>query len=157
MKKFFFTPVFLFFIHHLSAQDLKLIEHSIHLNNKTSFDLKIPKGYNISVAVEGLARPRFFAISPDRRLFITDMHDRSDNKKGRVLILESWNEKERRFSKITTYLDNLHNPNQVAFYERNNEQYIYVAETGKLSHYKYKAGDNKPSSEAKIIARFPDY
>ena len=58
------------------------------------------------------------------------MYNRTDNKKGRVLILDKWNEKERRFENVITYLDNLHNPNQVAFYIDDNEQYIYVAETG---------------------------
>jgi glucose/arabinose dehydrogenase len=85
------------------------------------------------------------------------MHDRSDNKKGRVLILENWNDKETRFEKVTTYLEELHNPNQVAFYSAGNENFIYIAETGKLSYYKYTAGDNKPLSPATVIATFPDY
>jgi glucose/arabinose dehydrogenase len=140
------------------GQQLKLEEHAIRLKKHLSFRLKIPKGYNISVAAEGLARPRFFTASPDGRLFVTDMYDRSDNKKGRVLILDKWNDKEKRFENVITYLDNLHNPNQVAFcIDNNSEQYIYVAETGKLSYYKYNAGDNKPPLPGKIIATFPDY
>ena len=140
-----------------SQAPLKLKEHSIQLKNKLSFDLRIPESYNISVATEGLERPRFFAKSPDGRLFVTDMHNRSDNKLGRVIILENWNNKERKFEKITTYLDSLHNPNQVAFYTVNNVHYLYVAETGKLSYYTYKPGDIKPSSSPTVIATFPDY
>src|SRR5882724_5917217 len=112
MKRFFLLFAF---INSLHAQPLKLVEHSIHLKNKLSFTLKIPSGYKISVAAEGLRRPRFFAVSPDGKLFVTDLYDRSDNKKGRVLILENWNENEKKFDKATTYLSGLHNPNQVAF------------------------------------------
>jgi len=81
MKRIFFPVIFIFFVHHLPAQALKLVEHKVQLKKKLAFRLKIPQGYNISVAAEGLERPRFFAISPDGRLFITDMHDRSDNKR----------------------------------------------------------------------------
>jgi glucose/arabinose dehydrogenase len=154
MKRFFF---FFAFINYLHAQPLKLIDHSIQLKNKLSFNLKIPEGYNISVAIEGLSRPRFFALSPDGRLFVTELHDRTDNKKGRVLILENWNENQKRFENVITYLDQLHNPNQVAFYTKNGQHYIYVAETEKLSSFVYQTGDSKPSSPGKVIATFPDY
>lgn len=140
-----------------SQSSLKLKTQTIQLQNKTSFDLRIPVGYKIAVATQGLERPRFFAKSPDGRLFITDMHNRSDNKLGRILILENWNDKEMKFEKVTTYLDKLHNPNQVAFYTINNIHYVYVAETGKLSYYVYQAGDTKPTSAATVIANFPDY
>jgi glucose/arabinose dehydrogenase len=136
---------------------LKLVEQPISLSNKISFKLKIPAGYKIYAAAEGLERPRFFAKSPDGRLFVTDMHDRSDNKKGRVLILENWNDTAKRFTKVTVYLDNLHNPNQVAFYSINGQWRIYVAQTGKLSYYTYIPGSAKPIGEPKVIATFPDY
>jgi glucose/arabinose dehydrogenase len=149
--------VFAAFLFCCAQRPLKLTDQSIILKNKLSFILKVPAGYHISVAAEGLNRPRFFTKSPDGRLFITDMYDRTDNKKGKVLILEGWNNNTRKFETITTYLDNQHNPNQVAFYTVKGQQYIYVAETGKLSYYKYQAGDNKPSSSPTAIATFPDY
>ncbi|MBL7733591.1 MAG: hypothetical protein JNM88_20645, partial [Chitinophagaceae bacterium] len=157
MKKLPFFLFVLFSIHLHAQKPVRLISKTVTLKNALSFSLKIPAGYNISVAAEGLKRPRFFAISPDGRLFITDMYDRTDNKKGKVLVLENWNNTTRQFEKTTTYLDNLHNPNQVAFYTAGGKKYIYVAETGKLSYYLYNNGDNKPSSPATTIASFPDY
>lgn len=136
---------------------VQLTEQPIQLKNKLFFSLQVPRGYKLTVAAEGLNRPRFFCKSPDGRLFVTDMYDRSDNKKGRILILENWNDSLRRFEKITTYLENLHNPNQVAFYRAGNNQYIYIAETGKLSYFPYTNGDNQPSRPATVIASFPDY
>lgn len=140
-----------------AQQPLKLTEQSVVLKNNLRFTLKVPAGYHISVAAEGLNRPRFFTKSPDGRLFITDMYDRSDNKKGKVLILENWNSRSKEFEKVTTYLDNQHNPNQVAFYTSGGQHYIYVAETGKLSYYRYTPGDNKPTSPPVVVATFPDY
>ncbi|MEO8403623.1 MAG: PQQ-dependent sugar dehydrogenase [Chitinophagaceae bacterium] len=154
-----FILLFFFSIYQLSFSQTtpKLVDQSIQLNDHLSFDLKVPQGYRIGIAVKGLDRPRFFTKSPDGRLFITDMRNRSDNKIGKVLILQNWNSKEKKFDLVTTFLENLHNPNQVAFYAIGNDYYIYVAETGKLSRYKYTPGSNQPSSAPVIIATFPDY
>ena len=149
--------LFAFIFSGQSQSSLKLVKQEVKLKNKTAFSLQIPEGYQIAVAAEGLNRPRFFCISPDGRLFITDMFDRSDNKKGRVLILENWSDSSKTFQKITTYKDGLHNPNQIAFYTNNGEHYLYIAETGKLSYYRYSNGDLKPSSAPVTIASFPDY
>jgi glucose/arabinose dehydrogenase len=154
---FLLFPLFIISLLTFSQARFKFVEQAIQLKNGLSFNLKVPEGYGISIAAEGLERPRFFAKSTDGRIFITDMHDRSDNKKGRILILENWNDKEKRFEKVTPFLTGLHNPNQVAFYSVNSQQYIYVAETDKLSYYKYAAGDTLPSSPATVIATFPDY
>ena len=136
MRRPCLTILFLIaFLIGFSQASIKFKKQLIQLKNKPSFNLSIPGSYNISVAAQGLERPRFFAKSPDGRLFVTDMHDRSDNKLGKVLILENWDPKEKKFQTITTYLDGLHNPNQVAFYCVNDVNYIYVSETGKLSYY----------------------
>jgi glucose/arabinose dehydrogenase len=140
-----------------SQSPIKLTDQPIQLAGNTRFTLKVLSPYKIRVACEGLKRPRFFAKSPDGRLFVTDMYDRTDNKKGKIYILEGWNSATMTFDKVTTYMENLHNPNQVAFYTINGEHFIYVAETGKLTYYSYKAGDKQPSSPGKPIATFPDY
>ncbi|MCD2424304.1 PQQ-dependent sugar dehydrogenase [Niabella pedocola] len=145
-------PVVLF-----SQQPMLRTTQTIELKKGRPFPLKIPVGYQIYVAAQGLERPRFFSRSPEGRLFVTDMHDRSDNKKGRVLILEQWDEKKKSFGKITTFLNGLHNPNQVAFYTSGGQTYIYIAETGKLSYYKYTPGDSVASGKPVVIATFPDY
>ncbi|MEJ7625593.1 MAG: PQQ-dependent sugar dehydrogenase [Ferruginibacter sp.] len=125
----------------------------VDLAKGISFTLNFPVGYNLSVAAEGLKRLRFLAVSPDGRLFATDMYDKSDNKKGRVLIFENWNDSNKKFTKIITYLDGLHNPNQVQFYKG----HLYVAETGKLSRYAYRPGDSSPRSAPEMLATFPDF
>jgi glucose/arabinose dehydrogenase len=140
-----------------SQKDLRLTEKAIKLKNGFSFNLKIPAGYKISIACEGLERPRFFAKSPDDKLFITDMHDKNDNSKGKVYILEGWNDSTKKFDKLITYMEGLRNPNQVDFYIKEKQAYIFIAETHQLSYYPYNSGDKKPSGNATVVATFPDY
>jgi glucose/arabinose dehydrogenase len=148
------TFIFLF---SFAQSPLRLIEQKIQLKNKLQFTLKIPASYKIAIAAEGLNRPRFFAKSPDGRLFVTDMFDKSDNKQGSICILENWNNTLKRFDKMTTYMKGLHNPNQVGFYMINNQWFIFIAETHQLTYYKYNFADNRPTGTATVIATFPDY
>jgi glucose/arabinose dehydrogenase len=157
MKLKFLFLILLFTSQSFSQTTLKLVDHPIKLKKNLSFKLKLPEGYKIAIAAEGLDRPRFFTKSPDGRLFVTDMYDRSDNTKGKIYILENWNDSTKRFEKITTFMEYLRNPNQVAFHQINNQWYIYIAETHQLTYYKYNTGDNKPTGITNTIASFPAY
>ena len=134
-------------------QPVALKPVSIRLTKGDSFNLFIPEGYNISIAAEGLQRLRFLSMSPDGRLFATDMYDRSDNHKGRVLVFENWNDSVKKFEKQVSYLTGLHNPNQVAFYNG----YIYVAETDRINRYAYMPGKEKPADTGQLIMKLPAY
>jgi glucose/arabinose dehydrogenase len=139
------------------ATPLALFTQPVKLKKGLSFNLNVPKDYHVSVAYEGLNRLRFLSLAPDGRLFATDMFNRSDNKKGKVLIFEDWDELSKSFKTVKTYISNLHNGNQVAFAKDKGKDYIYVSETGKLTRYEYKAGDNAPRGKGQVIATFPDY
>ena len=134
-----------------------LAPHSIHLKKGVELRLNIPEGYNISVAYEGLNRLRFLRLSPDGRLFATDMYDVSDNKNGKVYIFEGWDDTTHRFTKIHTWLSGLHNPNQLAFYHYQDRDLIYIAETQRLGYYTYHAGDTIATGPYTQVAAFPDY
>src|SRR5688500_10226074 len=77
---------------------------SINLKSGPAFSLTLPEEYSIQPAVEGLKRIRFMAWSPDRRLFLTDMFDLSDNTKGKIYIFDEFNEETGTFATSTTYL-----------------------------------------------------
>ncbi|MEJ7616584.1 MAG: hypothetical protein WKF30_06360 [Pyrinomonadaceae bacterium] len=74
---------------------------TIKLANGKQFELNVHSGYKINVAAEGLKRARFMALSPDNRLFVTDMHNRTDNRRGIVYVLDEFNQQTKRFEKIT--------------------------------------------------------
>ena len=98
------------------------------------------------------------AKSPDGRIFVTDMFNRTDNQKGAVYILDGFNAGSGKFNKVTAYLTNLRNPNSIAFYtDQKGEHWLYLALTDRLVRYRYGQGDVAPSAAPEVIATFPDY
>lgn len=136
----------------------KLAPQKISLKNGKTFSLNLPAGYEIIPAAEGLKRVRFFAKAPDGRIFVTDLHDLTDNKKGAVYILDDFDAQSGKFGKIIPYMTGLRNPNSVQFYtDANGQDWIYLAETDKLTRRKFTAGETKPGdSTPQTLATFPD-
>jgi glucose/arabinose dehydrogenase len=124
-----------------------------------SITLTLPDAFEINLAATGLKRVRFFARSPDGRVFVTDMHDLSDNRQGSVFILEGWDEATHRFTRLTRYLDHLRNPNNLAFWTdpATEQSWLYVPLTDKLVRFKYRPGDEAPSTRPETLISFPDY
>jgi glucose/arabinose dehydrogenase len=142
----------------LTANAQRLKPHPISLANGKSFVLNLPPGYEISIAAQGLKRVRFMTLSPDNRVFVTDMYNKTDNSRGAVYILDQFDPNTRQFKKLTKYMSGLRNPNSVAFYtDPNGTNWFYLALTDRLVRYRYEAGKDAPSGEPQVLARFPDY
>jgi glucose/arabinose dehydrogenase len=137
----------------------KLTPHTVHLADGRALTLNLPDSFTINIAAQGLRRARFFAVSPDGRVFVTDMYNRADNSLGRVYILDGWNAATHSFARTLTYLDHLRNPNNLAFYTdpATHQSWLYLPVTDRLLRYKYSAGDNKPEGSPELLARYPDY
>jgi glucose/arabinose dehydrogenase len=136
----------------------KLTPHHVTLANGRSFDLNLPAGFEIAVAVQGLKRVRFMARSPDNRIFVTDMFNLTDNRRGVVYILDEFDPQTRQFKKLTKYLSGLRNPNSVTFYtDPYGTNWFYLALTDRLMRYRYEAGKDAPAGEPQVLATFPDY
>ena len=133
--------------------------HTLTYAQDKQITLQLPEAFDINIAASGLRRVRFFAKSPDGRIFVTGMHDISDNRLGSVFILDGWDEKTRRFTQVIHYLDHLRNPNNLAFWTdpATKQSWLYLPLTDKLVRYKYNAGDQAPSSAPETLIRFPDY
>jgi len=136
----------------------RLIPHRITLANGKSFTLNLHEGFAINVAAQGLKRVRFMAKSTDDRIFVTDMYNLTDNKRGAVYILDEFDQATKRFKRVIPYLTGLRNPNSVAFYkDSKGTDWFYLALTDRLLRYRYEAGANKPTSQPEVLATFPDY
>jgi glucose/arabinose dehydrogenase len=130
----------------------------VSLADGRTFNLNLPEGFRLSVAAEGLKRVRFMALSPDGRVFVTDMHDLTDNRKGAVYVLDGFDHARKRFLKVTPYLTRLRNPNSVAFHaDEGGRDWFYLALTDRLVRYRYAAGADGPPGEPQVLATFPDY
>jgi glucose/arabinose dehydrogenase len=131
----------------------------INLKSGKSFTLNLASDFEIIPALEGLKRVRFFARSPDGRIFVTDMLNLADNSKGTVYILDGWNAQTGKFAKAIPYMTNLRNPNSVQFYtDEAGQEWFYLAETHQLTRRKYTRGELKPAdTKPQVLATFPDY
>jgi glucose/arabinose dehydrogenase len=146
------------FVNTAAAQSGVLTPQRITLANGKSFNLSLAAGFDIAVAAQGLKRVRFMALSPDNRLFVTDMYNLTDNKRGVVYILDEFDPTTKRFRKVTQFMTGLRNPNTVAFYrDAEGTDWFYLALTDRLVRYRYEHGSTKPSGEPQVLATFPDY
>jgi glucose/arabinose dehydrogenase len=142
----------------VGSRPLQLTPHQVVLSKSKKFNLYLPRGFEITVAAQGLKRARFMAKSPDNRIFVTDMYNRTDNQKGAVYVLDGFDADKGKFSKVTPYLTNLRNPNSIAFYtDQSGSHWFYLALTDRLLRYKYTPGEAAPSSLPEVLATFPDY
>ncbi len=137
----------------------RLVPQKITLKNGKSFNLNLASDLEIIPAAEGLKRVRFFAKAPDGRIFVTDMYNLADNKRGTIYILDGFDSKTGKFAAVKNYLTGLHNPNSVQFYrDTNGQDWLYIAETGRLTRRKFKNGEEQPSDTSpQTLATFPDY
>lgn len=141
-----------------AGQALTLKPHRVTLSRGRSFELSVPENFAVRVAAQGLRRPRFMALSPDGRLFVTDMHNMADNERGAVYVLEQFDPAAGRFAKVTPFLTRLRNPNSLAFFkDREGSVWLYLALTDRLLRYRFEAGDDAPKHPPQTIATFPDY
>jgi glucose/arabinose dehydrogenase len=133
--------------------------HTLNYAPGKSITLSLPSELDIHVAATGLKRVRFFAQAPDGRIFATGMYNLADNTRGTVYILEGWDAKAQRFTKVTHYLDGLRNPNNLAFWTdpASRQTWLYLPLTDKLVRYRYNSGDERPSGPEEVLTRYPDY
>lgn len=142
----------------VTDRPLKLRPHTIAIAGTTPFALNVPEGFDISVAIGGLKRVRFMAQAPDGRWFATDMHDRTDNSKGIVYLLDGFDAERGTFARAVSYLASLRNPNSIAFHtDRAGTPWMYLALTDCLLRYRYTTGTNAPGAAPDTLARFPAY
>ncbi|MEO8869582.1 MAG: hypothetical protein ABI357_01985, partial [Granulicella sp.] len=158
MLKLRILPSLLVAITLAASAQTALKPHVLHLAHGKTMTLSLPSGFDIDVAAQGMRRVRFMAKSPDGRIFATDMYSLADNNDGAIYILSGWNSATHTFASRTTYLKGLRNPNNVAFYtDPAGQSWLYTALTDRLLRYKYKAGDNAPTTAPEVLAHYPDY
>ena len=143
----------------VAAPPAPLVPHKLAYAPGASITLNLPPSLDIDVAATGLHRVRFLAQAPDGRIFATGMWNLADNTRGAVFILGGWNAETHRFSQVTTYLDHLRNPNNVAFWTdpATKQTWLYLPLTDRLERFAYHAGDAHPRGAPQVLMRFPDY
>ena len=134
-----------------------LVTKTLRTGNGRVMKLALPRGFTYSIVAEGFKRPRFFARSPDNRIFLTSLYNLADNTRGAIYILDGFDPATGRIKRVIPWKTGLRNPNSVAFMkDAAGKQWIYVALTDVLMRYPYVDGETSPSGAAQMVARFPD-
>lgn len=136
---------------------IKLVPARVHLAKGLDFTLNIPEGCELKVAAEGFERLRFMCRLPDDQLLVTDMHDLTDNKQGKVYLLSGWNADSGRYTERRVLLSGLRNPNQVLVHTDSARHYLYVATTDKLLRYPYNDPIAMDLGAPEVLDTFPSY
>ena len=112
--------------------------------------LSVPSGFHIEVFSSGLAGPRKMLVAPNGDILVTEMRG------GRVTVLHPSGDGSRAAGS-DVYLQGLKQPFGLAFYPNaQNPQWLYVAETNRVTRYAFQVGDVKPRAAAQIvIAQLP--
>ena len=105
-----------------------------------------------------MRRARFFAVSPDRRIFVTDLHSLFDTRQGAVYVLDGLDPEKGAKVRAAPFTTGLRNPNSVAFHtDDEGRHWFYMALTDRLVRYRYEPGDTAPRGAPATLATFPDY
>jgi len=107
--------------------------------------LALPPGFQIEPFATGLAGPRKMLIAPNGDILVTEISG------GRVTVIHPTPD-GRHAGGTDVYLRGLRQPFGLAFYPNaQNPQWLYVAETNRVTRYAYQAGDVKPRGETQIV------
>jgi glucose/arabinose dehydrogenase/cytochrome c2 len=110
-----------------------------------SATLALPPGFQIEPFATGLAGPRKMLIAPNGDILVTEISG------GRVTVLHPTPD-GRHAGGTDVYLKGLRQPFGLAFYPNaQNPQWLYVAETNRVTRYAFQVGDVKPRGETQIV------
>ncbi len=140
------------------AQTDTLQRHRLATASGRGFTLNLLPGFGVRIVAEGMRRARFFAASPDRRIFVTDLHSLFDTRQGSVHVLDGFDPGKGEKVRAVPFATGLRNPNSVAFHtDVEGRHWFYMALTDRLVRYRYEPGDTAPSGAPATLATFPDH
>ena len=107
--------------------------------------LSLPPGFHIDAFAEGLTGPRKMLVAANGDILVTEM------RAGRVTVLHPSSDGTRA-ARTDVLLQGLKLPFGLAFYPNaQNPEWLYVAETNRVTRYAYQVGDVKPRGAAQIV------
>jgi len=100
--------------------------------------LALPPGFHIDTFAAGLKGPRKMLVSPNGDVLV------SETRGGRISVLHPTHDGTRA-ARADVYVQGLRQPFGLAFYPNaEHPQWLYVAETNRVTRYAYRPGDVKP-------------
>jgi glucose/arabinose dehydrogenase len=112
--------------------------------------LAVPIGFHVEPFAKDLQGPRKMLVAANGDIFVTEISG------GRVSVLHPTPDSSHA-ANVDVYLQGLKQPFGLAFYPNpQNPQWLYVAETNRVTRYAFQVGDVKPRGAAQVvIAQLP--
>jgi glucose/arabinose dehydrogenase len=110
--------------------------------------LTVPNGFEVSLYALLDNSPRMLAYSPDGQLFVTE------TDAGKVVVIKDNN---GIGSDSVIFSEGLDRPHGLAFYKdpADNQTYLYVAETGKVSRFTYSPNQQHATNRKVLVNNIP--
>jgi glucose/arabinose dehydrogenase/cytochrome c2 len=107
--------------------------------------LALPPGFHVEPFAANLKGPRKMLAAANGDIFV------SETVGGRISVLHPTADGARAAS-TDVYLQGLKQPFGLAFYPNaDHPQWLYVAETNRVTRYAFRVGDVKPSAKAEVV------
>jgi len=107
--------------------------------------ISVPPGFHVDTFISSLTGPRKMLVESNGDILVTEM------RAGRVTVLHPSPDGSRAAA-TDVYLQGLSLPFGLAFYPNaQNPQWLYVAETNRVTRYAFQVGDVKPRGAAQIV------
>jgi len=107
--------------------------------------LALPPGFHIDAFAAGLQGPRKMLVAPNGDILVSEIVG------GRVSVLHP-SPDGARAAHVDVYLQGLRQPFGLAFYPNaEHPQWLYVAETNRVTRYAYQVGDAQPRGAAQVV------
>jgi glucose/arabinose dehydrogenase/cytochrome c2 len=112
--------------------------------------LAVPTGFRVEPFAKDLQGPRKMLVAPNGDIFVTEISG------GRVSVLHPASDGSHAAG-TDVYLQGLKQPFGLAFFPSpQNPQWLYIAETHRVTRYAFQVGDVKPRGAAQVvIAQLP--
>src|ERR1700683_4787167 len=111
----------------------------------SSASLSVPPGFHVDTFISTLTGPRKMLVASNGDILVSEM------RAGRVTVLHP-SADGSRVAGSDVYLQGLKQPFGLAFYpSAQNPQWLYVAETNRVTRFAYQVGDVKPRGAAQIV------
>jgi len=105
---------------------------------------QVPEGFTVDELAGGLSQPRVITIAPNGDVFV------ADSGNGEIDVFRMT--KDGSVAAKEVFATGLDQPYGIAFYPPGDDpQYVYVANTGNIVRYPYKAGDMKAAAAPEPI------
>lgn len=108
----------------------------------------VPQGFAVTEFAAGFSEPRVIAIAPNGDIFV------ADSDAGQVDVLRMSG--DGTVAEKGVFANDLDQPYGIAFYPSADPKYVYVANTGNVVRFSYKAGELKASGDREtVVAELP--